>query len=251
MTNFSTQKTYALLNTPMNKKLIADLEKRGAKVFKFPPLETEKINADADFIKAIKNPARFDWIIFPDVFSVDYFLQTLEENGTDFYELDDLRVCAFGEAVSDRLRFSQLHADVVPNSIETKNVYRELTDYIGGDKLSELNFLFLKENLSKYDLINKLKGAGAAISEFAVYRINTSGGTDLTKLKILLEGGAVDEFIFSAAEDVFALYYYFSGEIEDLKKELKTSAVGETVFQTLKEYGFKARLYLSAKENQM
>ena len=249
MINFAAQKTYALFQTPNNKKLIADLKNRGAKVLEFPPLETVGINANEKSAERLKNLTQFDWIIFPDAFAVNYFLHRLEENSIDFFELDDLRVCAFGEAVSDCLRFVQLHADVIPNSIEPQTVFKAITDYIGGVDLNNFTFLFPRENSSKYELTNLLKNAGAEISEFPVYQINSVKTTEVTKLKVLLEGGAVDEFIFSTAEDVFALNFYFSGEIEDLKKEVKTSAVGDVAFQSLKEYGFKPRLFHFDKEN--
>ena len=249
MTNFSIDKTYALFQTANNKKIIGDLENTGAKIFKFPPLDTEKIQLDENFAEKLRNLSQFDWIIFADVFAVDHFLQSLEENGIDFFELDNLRVCAFGEAVSDRLRFSQVHTDVIPNSIQTETIFNAIIEYIGTDDLEKLSFLFPKENSANYEITEKLNIANGKVFEMPIYRINLFDSKEMTKLKILLEGGAVDEFIFSSAEDVFAVYYYFSGEIEDLKKETKTSAIGEVVFQTLKEYGFKPHLFHFVKEN--
>lgn len=249
MTNFSNDKTYAFFQTPNNKKLFADLENAGAKFFLFPPLETGIISLDENSVNNIKNLSQFDWIIFPDVFAVDYFLQNLEENSVDFYELDDLRVCAFGEAVSDRLRFSQIHADVIPNSIETEIVFKAIVEYIGVNDLEELKFLFPKENSLTYELTDKLESAGAKVFKMPIYKINSSENKEITKLKVLLAGGAIDEFVFSSAEDVFALFFYFSGEIENFSNEAKTSAVGEAAFQTLKEYGFKPRLFHLLREN--
>ena len=249
MTNFSTQKTFALFQTPINKKLTADLENAGAKIFKFPPLVTERVDLADNMSEKLKNLTQFDWIIFPDVLAVDYFLRNLEENSVDFFELDHLRVCAFGEAVSDKLRFSQVHTDVITNSIETEAISNALAEYIGDDDLNELNFLFVTENSTDYRLSNKLKKAHAAVFEMPVYQINSSENKEITKLKVLLEGGAVDEFIFSSPEDVFALHHYLSGEIEELKREVKTSAVGEITFLTLKEYGFKPHYFHLIKEN--
>lgn len=249
MTNFHTDKTYALFQTPGNQKLIAKLKKQSAKVFVFPPLETVSISLGENQRKITENLARFDWIIFADVFAVEYFLRILEENAIDLYELDNLRVCALGEAVSDRLRFAQLHADVIPTLIETETIFRTLVEYLGGKSLNELSFLFPKENSINCDLTEKLKKAGAFVLELPIYKINLFSGKEFTKLKILLENGAIDEFIFSSAEDVLALRRYFSDEVENVRREVKTSAIGEAAFQTLREYGFKPRVFPSQKEN--
>lgn len=243
MPDFS-EKTYALFSTPTNKKIIAALEEQGTKVFQFPPLEIEKTVLDEKFVGCIKNLNAFDWVIFPDVLTVDYFLQNLEENKIDLFEMDSVQVCAFGETVADRLRFVQLHADVVPTSIEATYVFLALSDYIGKDGLNNLNFLLAKESTLEYEIQEKLIEKGAIVFELPVYRTKISRADEITKLKILLKSGAIDEFVFSSPTDLIALKLYFGDEeISAILSEVRVSAIDKAMSQTLNEHNLKSNKF--------
>ncbi len=240
MSNFN-EKTYALFSNPTNKKIITILEKEGTKVFQFPPLTTEMAVLDDKSITRIKNLNAFDWIIFPDVLTVDYFLQILDENKIDSFEMDSMQVCAFGEAVADRLRFVQLHADIIPTSIETTYVFLALSNYIGKDKLNNLKFLLPKEASLEFEIKEKLVESGASIVELPAYKAKISKADEITKLKVLLKGGAIDEFIFSSPTDLIALKLYFdNNRISAIFSEINVSTVDKNMFQTLKEHNLKA-----------
>ena len=240
MTN-SNEKTYALFSNPTNKKIIAELEKQGVKVFQFPPLETEKTVLDEKSVVDIKNLNAFGWVIFPDVLTVDYFLQILEENAIDLFEMDSIQVCAFGETVADRLRFAQLHADVIPTSVEAANVFLALSDYIGKDELCNLKFLLAKEISQEFEIKEKLVESDASVVELPIYQAKISRTDETAKLKVLLKGGAIDEFIFSLPTDLIALKHYFNNKlISTTISEINVSTVDKAMFQTLKEHDLKA-----------
>ncbi len=65
-----------------------------------------------------------------------------------------------------------------------------------------------------FDSCKFIEKANAELIEMAVYRAKISDKSDTTKLKTLLKGGAIDEFIFSAPEDLIALHQYFPDENE-------------------------------------
>lgn len=249
MSNSINEKTFALFADPVNKKIASELEKAGAKIIKFPPFGAEKIEPDADSIEHLSNLAEFDWIIFPDVLTVDFFLQSLEENAVDFFELDEIRVCAFGEVVSDRLRFARLHADVVPNTVKTEDVLNALKNYIGAEDLKELEFLVPKEILVQSEIKDELLKAGGKVFELPVYEIRFSKDSEISKLKALLKGGAIDEFIFSAPTDFIALNYIFGGEsLTRIFDDIEISAVDEIIYQTIRENNLKcAGLFQAGK----
>ena len=96
MNDLENGKTYAIFDTAANRKIIGDLGKSGAKVFLFPPIETERTVLNEREIGNLTNFGNFDWLIFADVFAVDYFLEILEEKAVDAFDLDDARVCAVG-----------------------------------------------------------------------------------------------------------------------------------------------------------
>jgi uroporphyrinogen-III synthase len=236
----SNEKTYALFSTPTNKKIIAALEEKGAKVFQFPPLETEKTVLNEKSISRIKNLNAFDWVIFPDVLTVDYFLQILEENEVDSFDMDSVLVCAFGEAVADRLRFVQLHADIISTSIEAAQVFPALSDYIGKDELNKMKFLLPREVSLDYEIKIRLLETGAEVVELPIYEAKILKTDEITKLKILLEGGAIDEFIFSSPTDLIAVKLYFdNNEIPAILSEINVSTIDRNMFQTLKDHNLK------------
>ncbi len=238
MQNASNQKTYALFSTPANRKLAAALSKSEAKVFEFEPVEiravkTVQISADD-----------FEWIIFPDVYAVDFFLELLEESSIDLFELDAAHVLTLGEPVADRLRFVQLHADVIPPTIETETVFAALTDYLGKENLNGLRVAVPKESGFEFELKGKLTDAGATVTEIIVYQANVAEKNKTANLKALLKGGAIDEFIVSAPEDVVSLKHYLSpDDLPEIFAGVRVSGTNEISMQALRENNLRPHFF--------
>ncbi|HEY0427013.1 MAG TPA: uroporphyrinogen-III synthase [Pyrinomonadaceae bacterium] len=236
METSSNEKTYALFSNPANRKIVAALAKNNAKIFEFAPVEFGKTDDEKNTEIIKNNLTEFDWIIFPDVVAVDYFLQILDENQIDLFELDRMRVLAFGEAVADRLRFVQLHADIIPTTIESETIFSNLLDYLGDEDLSRMRFLLPKEIKFETELKHKLINSGASVTEIAVYKAAISEKNNFARLKALLAGGAIDEFIIASPEDLISLKHYLpDGNLSKQLKEIKISAVDEISMQNLRE----------------
>lgn len=235
MSDYSEAKTYALFNSPNNKKLITELDSKNIETIVFPTITT---------VSAIKDEAAplqmedFDWLIFPDVYTVEYFVNYLEENGVDLFELDSVRVCAYGEAVADRLRFSQLHADVIPPTVKTTDVIQAIKDYVFDEnEFQSLRFLVLKKQDSVIEATNDLLNLNPSVAELEVYGINIEDEIILPKLKALLKGGAIDEFIFSSHYDVLNLAQLFQTEnLEELLENIELKATDKLTLQSLQEF---------------
>lgn len=237
MADSSNGKTYALFASPINRTLVANLEKAGARVFDFPALHVEKIILKQSEIEILENLSLFDWLILPDVLAADYFLENLETVGTDLFETDLLRICALGEAVADRLRFASVHADLIPATIETEKTFSAITDYVGNGGLEKLKFLFPKGVLSNSQLAEKLKAKGAEVVELPIYKTEISNKLEITRMKTLLGNGAIDEFIFTAPTDFIWLGIYYNGiNLTDAFAEVRVSAADGVTFQNAREY---------------
>ncbi len=239
MSNLENKKTYGLFASPTNRKLIADLQKNGEDVLIFPLIETEKVELTETAADCLRNLTNLDWLIFTDVFAVDYFIEALRELGIDFFELDNLTVCAIGEAVADRLRFVQVHADVIPSKLTGEAVFAEISQFVGGG-FGGLRILIVSEKNSASAIVEKLKAEQAITVEFAVYQAKFADESSIIKLKTLLKSGAVDEFIFSSPEDLVSLKFLTSeADLTDFLSETRVSAISEIVYQTLQEHGFR------------
>jgi uroporphyrinogen-III synthase len=228
MPGYDKEKTYALFDSPFNQKRIAEIEQ----AIIFPQITTLEIDYDDS---PLQNLAGFDWLIFPDVYAVEYFVGALEKLGVDLYELDALRVLAYGEAVADRLRFSQLHADVIPSSIKTSDVWQALEDYIF-EEFDQLSFLVLQERTAKIEIVEKLP----RVTELPIYSAEIADETAIPKLKALLKGGAIDEFIFSSHYDVLNLAQIFQTEnLAELLEGIELTATDNLTLQSLQEFRLK------------
>lgn len=237
MTKFSAQKVYALFDTAANKKIISEISLTGAKFFLFPAAEIKLVeNNEAENI--LHDLSKFDWLIFTDIYTVEFFLQRLEKLDFDLFDVDALRVCAYGESVADRLRFAQLHADVIPNSVKIKDVWQSLENYLSGEgEIEHLSFLVLKKENAIVEISAKLRIQKTSVRELAVYRTNGEENSEIAKLKTLLKGGAIDEFIFTSPFDAINLAHLFPNEnLADVLDGVSLNAVDNVTLQTLKEF---------------
>lgn len=237
MTDSLPPKTLAIFSHPANRKIISELRDAHREVIEFPFIEAEKTALNAAQMSLVKSVSQFDWIIFPDVYAVEFFLEMLAEINLEFFELDSLRIAAFGEAVSDRLRFRQIHADVIPVKISTESVFAALRDYLFDEaEFENLRFLMPKEAAAGMELSELLRRHKSEVAEVPIYRLKAGKFVGLPKLKALLKGGAVDEFIFTSPADVSNLETIFGEKLKDLLAGTSVSATDETTFQTLREY---------------
>lgn len=244
MTEPGNEKTYALFDTPNNKKLIADLEAVGTKIFKISLIEARNREFDESLRIKLKNPKQFDWIIFTDVLTVDFYLNILEENGIDLFELDDVRICAFGEAVSDRLRFVQIHTDVLPTKIDDSTIFDAIKNYVNCETgLNGQHILILQSKYMPVTLSVRLTDAGAKVEEAAIYDFENLRSEEFSKVSALIVGGAIDDFIFSTPEDIILLKFLLStGNLNDNLFEQFT-VTNETMYKCVSELGIKPRYF--------
>ena len=237
MANALPAKTRAIFSSPANKKIIAALRAAPHEVIEFPFVEAEKVALKAEEESLIKNVSDFDWIIFPDVDAVEFFLEALALANLDFFELDSLRVLAAGEAVADRLRFVQIHADVIPARLDTESIFKAFHDYLSDEnEFENLRILLPREASFETELTECLRGCRAQVTELGVYRLKPENVAGLTRLKTLLKGGAIDEFVFTSPADASHLTVIFREKLKDLLAGTSVSATDETTFQTLREY---------------
>jgi uroporphyrinogen-III synthase len=215
------QKTFAIFDTPLNKKLISDLKSKNQNLIVFPYFT--KTAREAEHFEL----ASFDWLIFTDINTVDFFVQYLENRNVNLFELDELRVCAFGEAVSDKLRLHQLHADIIPAKLDAQTVISAIKEY--ELDFDSQRFLIISSVNLNQNLIKAFESETASFDALSVYEFDKIEISP--KSKALLKGGAIDEFIFNSPEDVCDFVAIFS------ERDLSFSATDSVIEQNVKENG--------------
>src|SRR4030095_14942348 len=87
----------------------AELEGFGARVIVCPTIQITDPDSYNRLDEALDHLYGYDWIIFTSVNGVDSFLRRAHFLQRDVSQLDDLRVCAIGEATAERLRLAKVH----------------------------------------------------------------------------------------------------------------------------------------------
>src|SRR5438128_4115359 len=124
-------RTVLVLSSNASSDLAIELERSGARVITGPGIERHEPESYVALDEAIENIFGYDWLIFASVHAVDYFLRRFLQLNHSISELDDLRVCAIGDASSTRLEEMQVHVDLVPNGHAVSRVIDALEVYVG------------------------------------------------------------------------------------------------------------------------
>ena len=232
-------KTFGLFESVFNRKLISELEEEQSKVYKFPQIETKKVKLIKESLTYLNNLLYFDCIIFTDILTARYFLQCLEENEIDLFILDEVRILTYGETVSDELRLLQIHADVIPGKLDGLSIQNSLKNYFGTQYFENLKILILHKKNSEPEILHLLNVDKLEICKIAVYEI-VEKIDDLTKLKIILQSGGIDEFLITSPLDLIWFKEYFEDFSFD---EVKIRAKGEIISRLLSENNIKHNIW--------
>jgi uroporphyrinogen-III synthase len=221
------EKTVGVFNKPSNKNLINDLKSNKCDVFLLPQIETSS-NCNS----IIFDPNKYDWLIFTDCYAVEYFVQMLETNSLDKFELDNLRICVFGEAVADTLRLHQIHADVIPPKIDENVIFQSICDY---ELPIDLRFFITDYHLQLSSLLRRQK---AEVFEFVTY--NFEPLKESLKLQTLIKSGAIDEVVFTTPNEVNDWKFIISpDDFLSTFEDIQPIAADAQTFQYLFEHGLK------------
>ena len=91
-------------------------------------------------------------------------------------------------------------------------------------------------------LLNELEKRGVEVNQIKIYRAEMPNSTETAKLKALLNGGAIDVFLFSGAEEIANLKLLFPDLfLAELLFEAEIIAFDATAYQSLRENGFNPK----------
>jgi uroporphyrinogen III methyltransferase/synthase len=220
----------------------AELERYGARVISCPTIEIVEPESFEPMDEAINNLYGYDWLIFTSVNGVDYFLRRLAARGHETHELDDLRVCAIGDATANRLRDAAVHVDVVPEQFKAEGVFAALKNYLGGDEgIAALNFLIPRAAAARDYLPRALEEAGARADVVPAYRTVKPDTSELGRTAALLEGGAIDCITFTSSSTVTNFAQLFdTTDLSRLLKGVAVACIGDITASTAAQYGLSA-----------
>lgn len=214
------------------------LEAYGARVLACPVIEIVEPLSYAELDEAIDHLWGYDWIIFTSVNGVEHFVRRLEFLHRDASELDELRVCAIGEATANRLRDECVHVDVVPMQFKAEGIFAALEDYLGGrERFAGLRFLIPRAAIAREYLPRALEEAGARVDAVASYRTVRPEGVERSKLEAVIIGGGVDCITFTSSSTVTNFAQAFATtDLRPLLEGVAVACIGDITAETAARY---------------
>jgi uroporphyrinogen III methyltransferase / synthase len=217
----------------------AELDRYGARAILCPTIEIAPPESYDRLDDAINHLYGYDWIVFTSVNGVDYFLRRLSELQHSKDELEELRVCAIGEATADCLRDSGVHVDLVPIEFTAEGVFAALERYLGGKaELSGVNFLIPRAAVARDYLPRALEQAGARADVVPAYRTVQPEGLDRGRVGAMLAGGAADCIAFTSSSTVRNLAALFETDnLSQVLDGIAVACIGDITAGTAAEFG--------------
>lgn len=217
---------------------VDELQGYGADVMVCPTIEIGPLESYEMLDEAIEHLYGYDWIIFTSVNGVDYFFNRLQGLGHEVGELDDLKVCAIGEATAEKLRDLHVHVDVIPEEFKAEGVFAALERFVGDSEgLSKLNILIPRASVARDYLPKALQGAGARVDVVPAYRTSLPADLDRGRVAAMLSGKA-DCIAFTSSSTVRNLGQLF--DTQDLSTALAgvvVACIGDVTAVTAKDFG--------------
>jgi len=224
-------------------EFVAELEGYGAEVIVCPTIEICALDNYERLDEAIEHLYGYDWIIFTSVNGVDYFFKRLTAADRAISELDELRVCAIGEATGDRLRDLHIHVDVIPEEFKAEGVFGALERFVGGTKaLQGLNVLIPRASVARDYLPQALEQAGARVDVVSAYRTALPEDLDRGHVAAMLSGSA-DCIAFTSSSTVTNLGRLF--DTQDLSNALAgvvIACIGDITATTARNFGLQVEI---------
>jgi uroporphyrinogen III methyltransferase/synthase len=224
-------------------EFVAELEKYGGKVVLCPTIEICALDNYERLDEAIEHLYGYDWLIFTSVNGVEYFFQRLKLGGRDVSDLDDLKVCAIGEATADKLLDLHIHVDVIPADFVAEGVFSALERFVGGTEgLQGLNVLLPRASVARDYLPKALEEAGARVDVIPAYRTVLPVNLDRGRVGAMLSGDA-DCIAFTSSSTVRNLARLF--DTQDLSEALSgvvIACIGDITAATARDYGLSVKI---------
>lgn len=219
-----------------------------ARVLTWPSVDIGEPDSYEALDETIENLFGYDWLIFRNVNSVNFFLGRFQAVGHEISDLDGVRVCGVGERTVSRLEEMQVHLDVIPEGLSDRSIFEAIENYVGGqDAMRGLNFLVPGAGASSY-LRETLEEAGARVDMIETYRTVAAGDSTLVQLNSLLIGGGIDSLVFLNSSEVHEFAQLF--DTADLSRHLDATVACASVGATQTATDYLGRADIITVESQ-
>lgn len=207
------------------------LEAKGAVPILFPTIEIAPLLDYAELDAAIRNLARYDWVVFTSVNGVEAFWEQANVVGAGLRPAPTVKIATIGPATAKAVNQHGASVTFMPNEYIAEAIVEGLGDVQGQ------RFLLPRAELAREALAVELKRRGASVDEIAAYR-TLPATPDPASLTELQQG--VDAITFTSSSTV---RNFVAIEVtRHLNYQPAIACLGPITAQTAREVGLPVTL---------
>ena len=207
------------------------LEEMGAEVEEIPVIKFIAPTDPGPLDDAIKNIARFDWILFTSSNGVEWFVRRLCELGLDIRAIGGVKIGTIGPKTAAALADMRLRVDYFPSEYVSEAVVREFPENLAGKSI-----LIPRTKEARNDLPDGLRAMGADVRVVCAYEtvLDTSR---VERLRTRLSGGHVDMITFTSASTVENFLKLADGT--GIPDDAQIACIGPITADAVRAHGLK------------
>lgn len=181
--------------------VVNHLARCGAQVIELPTIAFERITCreDETLQEMLAHIQRYHRIVFTSANGVDFFMESLHEQGLDSRALCHARIAVVGRSTAKRLKSYGIIADVVPQSYDGHALIEALADDgVGQDD----RVLVVRPRVVNTSLAAALREMGACVDEACVYQTVLPSLSNAVRVLHLLRQKRLDGITFTSSSTV-------------------------------------------------
>jgi len=195
-------------------------ENLGAEVLIAPTIRVGPIADRSDLDEALRELARYDWVVWTSANGVRFFFDRLFELGLDLRALGHAKLAVIGPSTAEALRDFGLIADVVPASFRSEDLADVLVPQVTGKSV-----LLARADRGRTVLQDRLAPVASEVRHVAVYS-NEDAAAWPEEVERALREGRVDWVTLTSSA--------IAGRFASLRSKLNLGAdVGRSKFATI------------------
>jgi uroporphyrinogen-III synthase len=209
--------------------LSAQLRKQGAQVLEIPFLEIRKPRSFADFDRALRNIANYDWLILTSVNGVDAMWARLKHLKIKKEKIAHLSIAAIGPATSKAIGERGLRVRVVPQEYVAESVVESLRKQVKGKQV-----LLVRAKIARDFIPCELRRAGAEVDVVEGYE-TVVPKSSRTRLRKAFKSGDPPSIITFTSSSSAKNFVSLIGKNRDRLARVKLASIGPVTSATLRE----------------
>ena len=225
------------------------LRDHGAEPVLAPTIRIVEPESSAPLAEAVRELARYDWIVFTSRNGVSHFFAELARQGGDARRLGRARVAAIGPGTADELGVHGVRADRVPGEYRGEAVAQAILDAHGGD-LRGLCVLLPRAAVARDVVPDTQRAAGADVDVVAAYRSVPPDAEAVDHLRRVVREGSIDVVTFTASSTVTNLVELLGDGAPEALSALTVASIGPITTETAERLGIRVAVTATEYTNE-